>query len=69
MAQLSEEGLHPRHPQHHQEHIICFQIKMPSLCNLFNAISGLAAFGCNAMQCKKQTFFVNGLQQWGDYND
>lgn len=53
MAQLSEECL--------QEHIICLQIKMPSLCQLFSAISGLAAFSCNARQRRKQTFFFLSL--------
>lgn len=62
MAQLSEEGLRPRRPLHHQERIICFQIKMPSLANLFNAISGLAACRCNA----KKTFFLSMASSSGE---
>lgn len=39
-----------------RKHIICLQIKMQSLCHLFNAISGLAAFQYNA---KNKLFFLS----------
>lgn len=37
--------------------IICLQIKTPSLCHSFNAISGSVAFPCNERQRKKQLHF------------